>query len=1043
LRRPAPLAAFVAALLAISAVLVPALANSSQASTLTSSDGYTSLSTIGTVTADTPYTSGQQLDVSVASNPVLSFSSLFSAGTPSCSSATECSGNYYVEECTDPDGTSGNLPTTASACEAATDNFSASKSSDGSLTVDSYPVYDLPDPGTLGPPTMTGECDVTPNVCVLGIFAQNPQSASGFAYPHLFSAPFNITVGDGLDQGDNPGDGSAPTQTMTSASNSTVVASPTTVTADGVNTATITVTLKDTNGNPVTTGKSVTLSQGSGHSTIEVGGTAGSTATTNSDGQAVFTVTDTTAEPVTYTATDTTDTVTVTQTAAVTFAAPVATPANSSIIAASSTEPLGGNTTVTVTLEDQGPIARPIAGKVIALAQGSGSSTIAPASTGSNTTDAEGQATFTVSDSTSETVTYTATDTTDSVALTGQSASVTFGTLVVSAADSTVTTATPIVSSVAVSGPQPTGTVTVTLLDGTSPVDGKSVTLHASSANAVITPDSQTTGANGEAAFSVSDTTAEAVTFSAVDTTDSDLAIVATTQVTFEVPAASAANSSMTVTPVMVPADGTSSASLVVTILDQFGDPLEGKTVTVVGTVTGTANQSQTVKVVPSTDVSGQVVTTTNSGGVITFSAFDTTAESVTFTAMDTSDNVSVAQTVAVTFTPGVPQVSQSSVQASPSSVPSDGTTPSTITVTLEDHNSNPVPGITVTLAALNGSSVITPSTGVVTNASGQAIFKVTDATAENVLYRATDTTDNLPLVGEEVEVTFGTPPPNLPVIADSDIVASSTKVPADGHTSATIEVILNDVNGLPLSGKSVSLVPSSVSAAVSPAIVSTDSNGIASFTVTDHTSEIVTFTATDISDNFPLNGLSVTISFTPAAASVTTSANAGHLNRPLVGMAATPDGGGYWLVASDGGVFSEGDAAFYGSTGGMQLNKPIVGMAPTPDGKGYWLVASDGGVFSEGDAAFYGSTGGMPLNKPIVGMAPTPDGKGYWLVASDGGVFAEGDAAFYGSTGAIHLNSPIVGMAPTPDGKGYWLVASDGGVFSYGDAAFYGSMAG
>ncbi len=167
------------------------------------------------------------------------------------------------------------------------------------------------------------------------------------------------------------------------------------------------------------------------------------------------------------------------------------------------------------------------------------------------------------------------------------------------------------------------------------------------------------------------------------------------------------------------------------------------------------------------------------------------------------------------------------------------------------------------------------------------------------------------------------------------------------------------------------------------------------------------------------------------------------HLNQPIVGMAATPDGKGYWLVASDGGIFAYGDAAFYGSTGGTHLNQPIVGMAATPDGKGYWLVASDGGIFAYGDAAFYGSTGGTHLNQPIVGMAATPDGKGYWLVASDGGIFAYGDAAFYGSTGGTHLNQPIVGMAATPDGKGYWLVASDGGIFAYGDAAFYGSTGG
>ncbi|HEX4126875.1 MAG TPA: L,D-transpeptidase family protein [Acidimicrobiales bacterium] len=166
-------------------------------------------------------------------------------------------------------------------------------------------------------------------------------------------------------------------------------------------------------------------------------------------------------------------------------------------------------------------------------------------------------------------------------------------------------------------------------------------------------------------------------------------------------------------------------------------------------------------------------------------------------------------------------------------------------------------------------------------------------------------------------------------------------------------------------------------------------------------------------------------------------------LNAPIVGMAATPSGAGYWLVASDGGIFSFGDASFWGSTGGMRLNAPIVGMAAMPSGHGYWLVASDGGIFSFGDASFYGSTGAMHLNAPVVGMAATPSGHGYWLVGTDGGVFSYGDAAFHGSTGAIRLNQPVVGMATTPSGAGYWLVASDGGIFSYGDASFHGSIGG
>jgi len=162
-------------------------------------------------------------------------------------------------------------------------------------------------------------------------------------------------------------------------------------------------------------------------------------------------------------------------------------------------------------------------------------------------------------------------------------------------------------------------------------------------------------------------------------------------------------------------------------------------------------------------------------------------------------------------------------------------------------------------------------------------------------------------------------------------------------------------------------------------------------------------------------------------------SAGALALARPVVGAAAAPDGGGYWLVASDGGVFSYGDARFFGSMGGQHLNEPIVGMAATPDGGGYWLVASDGGIFAFGDAHFYGSTGAMHLNRPVVGMAASPGGSGYWLVASDGGIFSFGDARFFGSTGAMPLNRPVVGMAASPDGSGYWLVASDGGIFSFG----------
>lgn len=166
-------------------------------------------------------------------------------------------------------------------------------------------------------------------------------------------------------------------------------------------------------------------------------------------------------------------------------------------------------------------------------------------------------------------------------------------------------------------------------------------------------------------------------------------------------------------------------------------------------------------------------------------------------------------------------------------------------------------------------------------------------------------------------------------------------------------------------------------------------------------------------------------------------------LTHPVVGMAATPSGRGYWLVASDGGVFSFGDARFHGSTGQLHLNQPIVAIAAAPGGGGYWLVARDGGVFAFGEATFYGSVPGRAAPASVVGIAASPTGRGYWVAAAEGTVLAFGDATDHGGLSPDSGRAPVTAIAATPTGGGYWLAASDGGVFSFGDAAFHGSMGG
>jgi ribosomal protein L24E len=120
------------------------------------------------------------------------------------------------------------------------------------------------------------------------------------------------------------------------------------------------------------------------------------------------------------------------------------------------------------------------------------------------------------------------------------------------------------------------------------------------------------------------------------------------------------------------------------------------------------------------------------------------------------------------------------------------------------------------------------------------------------------------------------------------------------------------------------------------------------------------------------------------------------------------------------------------------RLNGPVLDSIPTASGKGYYMVASDGGIFSFGDARFLGSMGGKRLNAPVQSLVPDGDGVGYWLVASDGGIFAF-EAPFKGSMGDKRLNKPVTGMVRF--GNGYLMVAEDGGIFNFSDKQFHGSL--
>jgi hypothetical protein len=234
-------------------------------------------------------------------------------------------------------------------------------------------------------------------------------------------------------------------------------------------------------------------------------------------------------------------------------------------------------------------------------------------------------------------------------------------------------------------------------------------------------------------------------------------------------------------------------------------------------------------------------------------------------------------------------------------------------------------------------------------------------------------------------------------------------------------------------------LVGGAASCSTSTAPVGTD-------TVTGTYSGSSGFTASSSTTTLVVSTPPAAATSTPSPTSTTTTTTT---TTPAPGASSEH---GYWLVGSDGGIFTFGAAQFYGSTGALTLQRPVVGITPTANDGGYWLVASDGGIFSFGNAGYYGSIPGLGFapagstnpkrrNAPIVGMVPSADGAGYFMVASDGGVFAFGDAKFEGSCPGIGgCSGAAVAVMPDASGNGYWLVTATGHVYAFGDAVNYGA---
>lgn len=175
------------------------------------------------------------------------------------------------------------------------------------------------------------------------------------------------------------------------------------------------------------------------------------------------------------------------------------------------------------------------------------------------------------------------------------------------------------------------------------------------------------------------------------------------------------------------------------------------------------------------------------------------------------------------------------------------------------------------------------------------------------------------------------------------------------------------------------------------------------------------------------------------------TAPSLGNANtRAVTAMAPTAGGRGYYVVGAGGGVFTFGNARFFGSVPGLRKRiSNIVAIAVTPGDRGYYLLGADGGVFTFGDARFNGSLPGIGIRtQHVVGMVTYPASTGYLIVSRDGGVFTFGHARFYGSVPGMGIRTTTIrAIQSSADGTGYVLVSSNGTVYNFGGARSFGSL--
>lgn len=551
-----------------------------------------------------------------------------------------------------------------------------------------------------------------------------------------------------------------PTATVTyapgaaSAEGSTITATAHTVTAGG--STPVTVAVRDINGNPLGAagaGRTVAMTTNLG--------TISAPATDNGDG--TYTAILTSPRAGTATVGFRLDATAGTATDAVEFVPGAADPATSTITADPTSITADGvsTSTLTVTLLDAEGNTVSDAGDVVGLTTTSGTLSAV-------TDNGDGTYSATLTSAViagSATVAFTVDGTPATV-----DASVEFTAGGASAVTSTIAAAPPAITADGTS----TSTITVTVRDaqGNTVKDGAGI---------VVTTDAGTIGAavdNGDGTWSATLTSPTAVGSANVGFTVDATVSPNSTVVGFTAGAASAASSTISASPSAVTADGVSTSTVTVTLIDINGNPLS----TSGGTVTMSSDAGALSNVTDNADGTYTAVLT---------SAVAAGTATVTFTVNGTES----ANTATVVFTAGAADPTTSTIVASPTLIPADGASTSTITVTLLDANANPV-------GSSGGTVSLTADVGTLGGVTDHG-----DGTYTAAYTSPTSITPPAATIGFALDGTPGTQTATVAFVAGapstttSEIVANPTTITADGASTSTITVTLRDGNDNVVSG--------------------------------------------------------------------------------------------------------------------------------------------------------------------------------------------------------------------------------------------------